>query len=126
MNSVTLEVLRAFGQGFGFNDLLPEGEDHAIHLQCGNGDIIGFQVVEEELLCFVRRSYEPVVLDALWRSLFSLIHTEEWQVRQWHIGLTEQNTLKIFTFLPAERLGTENLHQIFNEMWQLREELSQL
>jgi len=123
---VTLEILRDFGQGFGFNDLLPLGEEHAIHLVCENGDIIGFQVVEETLLCFVRMEYESVVLDALWVKLFTLVDAEDWRARQWHIGLRGIGGLEIFIFLPESFLSTESLHQVFSELWQLREVIAQL
>lgn len=126
MNRVNLEILRDFGQGLGFNDLLPFGEDHAIHLTCENGHIIGFQVVEEVLLCFVRIEYEPVELDVLWAKLFALVDAEDWKARQWHVGLRGVGGLEIFIFLPESLLSTEMLHQLFSEMWELRDIISRL
>ena len=125
MNEVAVRALQDFGRDLGFDNLLPEGTD-AAHWQCENDDLMGFIGLEGEILCYLQRSYEPFVLNSLWEALFSLVDQEEWRDRQWHIGLTKEGQLVVFSFLSQEGLGSEILHKTFNEIWQLREVLSQL
>ena len=122
MSTLVIDILKSFGQGFGFSDVSPNGETE-IHFRCENDDVIGFEVIGEGLLCFIKRQYTAFALDQTWLTLFSLINAEEWKPRQWNIGLKEENQLVLFVFLSSDGLGTEILNQLFEELWQLRDAL---
>ena len=122
MKTATFEILEAFGKGLGF-DALSLSEEIGLHMSCEGGDIIGFQPMDSHIVCFVQRSYLAFALNAAWPKLFKLIDQDEWQARQWRIGLREENNLVLFTFLSEVGLEAAALHGLFEEMWQLREVL---